>query len=174
MTGLQVGYLLYSSSTVYSVITAINASTLTITVNDTKVWPVAPITVYKNIKCEVEYIAQHFDNPAVMKHFQEVELLFRTTDFLNGTVSFFTDLSGGYTPTTFFGSYGGSAWGLFAWGSTFWGGAQRPKPIRIFVSREKSRGSVLSVKVTMANAYSKWALNGISVGYEWVSERTTR
>jgi len=173
-TGIEVGSLLYSSATVYSVITAINPSSNSVTVNDLKTWPVGAITVYKVIECELEYVAQHFKNPGVMKHFQEVAVLFRNTNFLTGVLSFFTDLSGGYTPTTINGFYGGSAWGLFGWNVPFWGGAQRPKPIRVFVPREKSRGTILSIKLTMASAYSKWSLNGISINYEWVSERSTR
>lgn len=173
-SGLFVGYLLYESASKYAVITAIDAATNSVTVNGTIAWTVAAITVYRNIDCQLEYTAQHFDNPGVMKHFQEVSLLFRDTNFLSGILYFFTDLSGGYSGTSFAGSYGGSPWGQFAWGSTYWGGAQRPKPVRVFVLREKSRGSLMSLKISMANAFSKWSLNGLSIQYEWVSERTSR
>lgn len=172
--GLQVGYLLYESASKYSVITAISANINTVTVNDTISWTVAAVTVLKNIDCQLEYASQDFKNPGVMKHFQEVALLFRDTNFITGDLSFYTDLSGGYTATEFTGSYGGAAWGGFAWGSTYWGALQRPKPKRVFVPREKSRGSILSCKVSMGNAFSKWSLNGLSLVYEWVSERTSR
>ena len=172
--GLDVGYLLYSSSTVYSVITAVSPSTNTITVNDIKTWPVGAITVNKVIEGEIEYTAAHLDNPGVMKHFQEAALLFREANFITGTLSFFTDISGGYSDTTIRGSFGGNLWGLFNWGNIPWGGVTRPKPIRVFVTREKSRGEVLLVKLKIANGYAKWSLNGISLQYEFVSERTTR
>lgn len=172
--GLETGYLLYSSSTVYSVITAISPSTNTVTVNDVKTWPAGSITVNKVIDCEFEYVAQHFDNPGVMKHFQEAALLFREANFITGLLSFYTDLSGGYTDTTINGNFGTGLWGLFPWGSIPWGGVIRPKPIRVFVPREKSRGSLLSVKLNIANAYAQWSLNGISLHYDFVSERTTR
>lgn len=172
--GLDVGYLLYSSASVFSVITAVSASTNTVTVNDIRTWTPGSITVNKVITCVIEYTSQHFNNPGVMKHFQEVALLFRETNFIDGVISFFTDLSGGYENTTFYGNYGGALWGLFLWGSIPWGGAIRPKPIRVFVPREKSRGSLLSPKMTIANGYAKWALNGLSIQYEWVSERTSR
>jgi hypothetical protein len=172
--GLDVGYLLYSSSTVYSMITAVSPSTNTVTVNDVKTWPTGAITVYKGIECEIEYAAQHFENPGVMKHFQEVALLLREASFITGYLSFFTDISGGYSNTSVSGNFGSNLWGLFTWGSGTWGGVTRQKPIRVFVTRDKSRGSLISIKFKVANAYAKWSLNGISVQYEWVSERSGR
>lgn len=172
--GLDVGYLLYSSASVYSVITSVTAATNTITVNDVKTWPVGSITVLKDIDCQLEYTQQHFGNPGVMKHFQECALLFREASFLTGTLSFFTDLSGGYSATTVNGSYGSTLWGLFLWGDGTWGGLVRPKPVRVFIPREKSRGSLLSVKLVISTAYSDWSLNGVSLQFDWVSERTSR
>jgi len=172
--GLDVGYLLYQSASFYSVITAVNAASNTVTVNDIKAWTVAAITVLKCIPCELEYTVEHFENPGVMKHFQEAAVLFRETNFITGNLSFFTDISGGYAATVIRGSFGSLFWGLFAWGSGAWGGVSRPKPIRVFIPREKSRGSLLSTKLSIANAYSKWSLNGVSIQYEWVSERTGR
>jgi len=171
---LDVGYLLYQSASVYSVITAIDAATNTVTVNDSRAWTMGTVTIYKSITSVLEYTAQHFQNPGVMKHFQEVAMLFRETNFVSGVLSFFTDLSGGYSNTTFYGTYGSGLWGLFLWGQIPWGGTTRPRPVRVFVPREKSRGTILSPKITIANGYSKWSLNGISINYEWVSERTSR
>lgn len=172
--GLDVGYLLYSSSTVYSMITAVTPSTNTVTVHDIKTWPAGSITVYKSIDSELEYVAQHFDNPGVMKHFQEAALLLREASFITGYLSFFTDISGGYSDTEVNGVFGSNLWGLFTWGSGTWGGITRQKPIRVFVPREKSRGSLISVKFSVNNSYSKWSLNGISMQFDWVSERSGR
>lgn len=172
--GLDVGYLLYASSTVYSMITAVDPATNTVTTYDSKTWTPGAITVYKSIDCQIEYAVEHFNNPGVMKHFQECALLFRDSAFLTGHLSFFTDLSGGYSDTSASGAFGGNLWGLFVWGGINWGGVQRPKPIRVFIPREKSRGTLLSVKFRINNAYAKWALNGIKVDYDWVSERASR
>ena len=172
--GLDVGYLLYSSDNVYSVIRSVDSVTNTVVVNDVKAWPVGAVTVNKVIDCEIEYAAQHFDNPGVMKHFQETALLLREAGFIIGDLSFFTDLSGGYSATPVNGTFGTSLWGVFDWGSGTWGGVTRPKPIRVFVPREKSRGTLLSIKFSVANAFAKWSLNGISIHFDWVSERTGR
>jgi len=173
VAGLTAGYLLYESSTVYSVINSIDVTTNTVVVNDTYSWAIASITVLKSIECQLEYTVQDFKNPGISKHYQEVELLFRETNFLSGFLGFFTDISGGYAETAFTGSYGSSFWGLFTWGSGAWSGASRPKPIRVFVPREKSRGSLFSLRIRISNAYSQWSINGGSIQYEWVSERTT-
>lgn len=172
--GISVGYLLYESASVYAMITAIDSNTNTITVSSTKSWIPGTVTIYKSIDCFLEYTVQHFENPGVGKHFREVALLFRETAFLTGTLGFFTDLSGGYSSTSVSGSFGGGLWGVFNWGEGTWGGVIRPKPLRVFVPREKSRGSLLSIKFTMNNAYAKWSLNGISIQYAFVSERTNR
>lgn len=174
VTGISVGYLLYESSTVYSIITAIDVPSNTVTVNDQKTWAVASVTVYKSIPVEIEYAVQDFKNPGVMKHYQECQILFRNAQFLTGNISFYTDLSGGYSNTSFSGLYGSDLWGLFLWGYGAWGGLSRPKPVRAFIPREKSRGTLLSTRLQIDNAYSKWSLNGISLYYDWVSERTSR
>jgi hypothetical protein len=172
--GLDVGYLLYKDASNYAVITDIDQSTNTVTVNDDITWDIGAITVLKSIECELEYYSQHFKNPGVMKLFQEVAMLYRETSFFSGIISFYTDLSGGYSETTFSGNYGGNGWGSFAWGNNAWGNLQRPKPIRAFVPREKSRGTLLSVKITQRDAFSKWSINGLSLQYDWVSERVSR
>jgi hypothetical protein len=172
--GLEAGYLLFKDDSNFAVIRSINAATNTVIVNDDISWTIGAIIVLQHIECEIEYVAQHMKNPGVMKQFQEVAMLYRDTNFLSGTISFYTDLSGGYSNTQFAGAFGGAGWGSFAWGVPAWGALQRPKPIRSFVPREKSRGTLLSCKIRMAEAYSKWSINGLSLQYEWVSERTSR
>ena len=171
---LDVGYLLYQTSSIYALVTAIDPQSNTVTVNATKSWSAGAVSVYKVIECEVEYAVQHGDNPTLMKHFQEADLLMRDSSFVTGTMSFYTDLSGGYSNTEIEGNFGSELWGLSGWGLGPWGGVIRPKPIRVFIPREKSRGSLISVKFTIANAYAKWSLNGINIHFEWVSERTNR
>lgn len=174
VNGLELGYLVREDASNYAIITAIDNATNTITVNDDITWTLGAATILKNIECELEYVSQHFKNPGVMKQFVEVAMLYRQTSFVNAKISYYTDLSGGYADTTFFGSYGGSGWGSFGWGVPAWGALQRPKPIRASVPREKSRGTLLSVKITQFNAYSQWSINGLSLIYDWISDRVSR
>lgn len=174
ITSVSVGDVLWQSSTILSVITAIDAGTNTLTVSDTVSWTVAAASILKAIPCEVEFTNLTSDNAGTSKHYQEIAWLFREKSFDTATTSFYTDLSGGYSDTTINGTFGSDAWGGFAWGSIPWGGILRPKPIRVFVPREKSRGSLLSVRLKVQNAYAKWSLNGMSVQFEFVSEKMTR
>lgn len=172
--GLTIGDQIYQSSTVFSNIVSIDAANTTVTVYDTKSWTPGVASVFQGIDCHVEYVPSHFDNPGVMKHFQEIAFLFRESSFAQAIASFFTDLSGGYSVTTMFGNLGSTLWGLFPWGSGAYGGAVRPKPIRVLIPREKSRGSLLSVQFRIRWAQARWSLNGVSAQFEFVSERTTR
>ena len=168
------GDVLYQSSTKLSIITSIDPATNKVTVSNTITWNISTATIIKAIDCEMEFTNITNDNPGVSKLYQEVAWLFREKGFATGTTSFFTDLSGGYEDTTIYGDYGAGSWGGFSWGLVPWGGLQRPKPIRVYVPREKSRGSLLSVRLKVKNAFAKWSVNGLSVQFEYVSERMTR
>lgn len=171
---IEIGDVLYESAANYSIITEIDAVLSTVTVSNLKTWTVGAVTIIKAIDCELEFTNITNDNPGVMKIYQEVAWLFREKNFATGTTSFYTDLSGGYDDTTITGDYGTGSWGGFPWGTIPWGGVLRPKPIRVFVMREKSRGSLLSVRLKIKNAFAAWAMNGLSVQFEYVSERMTR
>lgn len=173
VSGLNVGDLIYISDSEFSVITEINAADNQVTTLHEKGWN-ASAQFFKAINCELEYVNQHCGNPGVDKHYQELAVLFREQNFNTASVSFYTDISGGYESTELTGLYGGGLWGTTPWGSGLWGGVQRPLPIRCFVPRDKSRGSLLSIKFTLRVGYSKWSLNGFSLQYDFVSERLNR
>jgi hypothetical protein len=172
--GIVEGDMLYQSATVLAVIESIDPASTSVTVHTTIAWSVAAVTLIKAIDCELEFTNISSDNPGTMKHYQEVAFLFRDRNFNTATSSFFTDLSGGYEALMIEGSFGSGTWGAFPWGSAPWGGIQRPKPTRVFVPREKSRGSLISVKLNVRNAYAQWSLNGISLQFAFVSERMVR
>lgn len=174
ITDIVVGDVLYQSSTVYSIITAIDPSSKTLTVDTTVSWANSSASILKAIDCQIEFSNQPLENAGMMKQFQETALLFREKGFATGSLSYYTDLSGGYEETTINGLFGSNLWGGFPWGTLPWGGIQRPSPIRVIVPRDKSRGSLLSIKLTIKNAYALWSLNGISIQYDFVSERMTR
>jgi hypothetical protein len=168
---LSVGDLLYQSSSMYSPITAINAATNTVTVNDTQSWAASAVTVYKALDCSVEWAPAYCDNSGYEKAFHELQMMFKKDQILNGTIGFYTDLNGGYDDVTVSGNFGGAAWGLFGWGSVAWGGELRPKPIRVSVPRNKSRGSLLGVRFAIRMAYAEFVVDGYSLIYDYVSER---
>lgn len=173
VSGIVVGDLL-TDGTLYSPITAVDPITNTVTTYDSKSWSIGAINILQGINCEVEWINQHGGNPAIDKHFQEAQVFFKQNQFSTTNISFYTDISGGYEAVPVVGQYGGGGWGLFAWGELPWGGIVRQKPIRVFIPREKSRGTLISVKFNIRIGYSKWAINGMSVFFDQISERSNR
>lgn len=174
VANIELGDVLWESSTNYSIITAIDAFLNILTVTDDNTWALGSASIIKAIDHQLEFTNITNDNPGVMKLYQEVAWLFREKGFSTATTSFYTDLSGGYEGTTIYGNYGAGSWGAFPWDFIPWGGILRPKPIRVLVMREKSRGSLLSVRIEVRNAFAAWAINGLSVQFEYVSERMTR
>ena len=174
IVGFTVGDIVSQSPTQRAMIESIDVVSSSVTVNASVTWDIGLTQILKGIDCEIEFTNFANDNAGVSKHFQEIAWLFREKGFLFGDTGFYTDLSGGYSETEITGDFGGGTWGAFPWGLTPWGGILRPKPIRVFVPRDKSRGSLLSVRLKVRNAMSRWALNGISLQFEYVSERMTR
>lgn len=172
--GLAIGDLLYESPTVASPITDIDVVNNTVTVRSALDWTIGPVTVNQGITCTVEWANQTLGNPGVDKLFQEVAFLFKKQSFITSQVGFYTDLSGGYSYSTLTGVFSAGGWGLNPWGQELWGGITRPKPLRAFVPRDKSRGSILSVRFVNRQAYSEFALQGLSLQFEFVSERVNR
>lgn len=174
VSGITVGDLLYQSSTKYSPIIAIDVATSTVTTYSEITWSIASVSIFKGIDSNIEYINQTCGNASVEKHFQEIQLLFKEANFSTASVSTYTDISGGYSSASINGNYGGGNFGLFEWGSIPWGGLLRPKPVRTFVPREKSRGTILSIKFNIRVGYAQWKINGVSLFFETVSEVVNR
>lgn len=174
VSGIQVGDLLYQDSIINSPILEIDSGTNTVTVYDTKMWSIGSVTVNKAIDCSVEWVNQHCGNPGVDKQFQEVAFLFKIQSFVESTVGFYTDISGGYSYSTLNGMYGTGVWGASPWGTDLWGGVTRPKPIRVLIPREKSRGTLIVMQFENRFAYSEFAIQGLSLHYDFVSERLNR
>lgn len=157
---IEVGDLLYQSSSVNSLITAVEAAY--VTVQDNITWTVGACTVYKGINCEIEYAAITGQNPGMVKQFPEVSMLYRAARFTTATLSFATDVSGYFESVDISGNRTG-LWGLFPWGEVAWGGASTTVPIRTLVPLEKQRASLLRMKFTHRQGYGYFKLNGFSV-----------
>lgn len=175
IANLSIGDMLYqASSVINSPIVSIDPLTTSVTVNDVNTWVLGSVDILKGIDCQLEWTNQACENPGVEKHFQEAVLIFKKQNFVNSQISFYTDLSGGYEPSTLAGTYGSGLWGAAAWGTELWGGISRPKPLRAFIPREKSRGSIISVKYGNRQGFSEFSIQGISLQFEFVSERVNR
>lgn len=174
VSDLNVGDLLYQSNIINSPILSIDAGTSTVTVYDEKVWTVGDVIINKAIDCKVEWVNQHCGNPGVDKMFQEVAFMFKKQSFVKSLVGFYTDMSGGYQYTNLTGMYGTGVWGASPWGTDLWGGVTRPKPLRVLIPREKSRGTLLVMRYENRFAYSEFIIQGLSLQFDFTTDRLNR
>lgn len=171
VSGINVGDLVFQSSILNSIITAVDAATNTITTLNTVNWNAGTVTVFASISSLVEWVPQTGGNPGLAKHFREVTLLFKNNYFPSANIGFYSEISTNVENTLVAGSYGG-LWGLFGWGGIAWGGKQTPGVIRTYVPLEKQRCSQLSVQFQHSTAYSQYQIEGLSVFFNQMSERT--
>lgn len=169
--GLTEGDLIYQDASTFSPIMSIDVSTNTVTVNDTRTWTPGSVTVFKGIDYSVEWTAQHADNPGLEKLWQEVVVLFKENRFLSANLDFYSDVSGAYQSVPITGTYGGGSWGLFQFGSVPWGGVFRLKLSRVSVPRNKARSNQLSIRFSHRVGYGYWSIQGLSLQFEFTSER---
>lgn len=157
---IEVGDLLYQSSSVQSLITEIQPGY--VVVEDTISWSNGSATVYKGINCELEYSAVTGANPGTAKQFPEISMLFKAARFNSAALSFATDASAAFEAVPIMGNRTG-LWGLFPWGQAVWGATASTVPIRTYIPLEKQRGSFIRVRFTHRQGYGYFKLLGFSL-----------
>ena len=168
-TGISAGWKLKQGART-SIITAVPDGTH-ITVTDSLSWELSAATAYKPIEVDVEFIPDSAQNPGILKQFTDCTLFFEEAEFAALTVGFSSNFSTGAEEVTVESETEGP-WGLFMWGGVSWGGGvPRLQPIRTFVPRNKQRCNWLNVHVSHSEALSKFALSGMSLIFEPMSER---
>lgn len=171
LNDIEIGDVLYQTDGRYSIITAMNTDTETVTVRDfINNWVLGASTILKAFPSIVKYVPQTAENPGSIKQFREASLLFQIPFFNEIKIGFDTDLSSGVVNVPVFGLYG-TLWGRFPWGRIPWGGTTKPEPIRTYVPQQKQRCSLLNVTLSHREAYSYYRLNGISFVHNKSSER---
>jgi hypothetical protein len=170
-TNVEVGDVIYQSDTVYSYITSISGDVATVQTDPG--FTVAACTIFKAIATSIKWAPITFGNPAHMKQFNSLEVLFKS-DF-NGTayIYFESDLDQNLDVVEIEGEPVG-LWGSFEWGGAPWGGQPVRRPYRIWVPRSKQRSSQLSVNFQHKIGFSLWEMEGISISGEMGSEKTNR
>lgn len=169
ISGIEVGDVLYKSSTVASVITAITPATNTVTVQDLLTWGTGSATILVAIETEVQWKPVVAGNPAYVRQYSEGAVVFKRTRFNEATVSAYTDQSPAIEDTTLEGT-SISNWGVFVWGGAPWGGSNRSKSIRFLLPQNKQIASQLTLSLAIRAGYSKWGCEGISVSFNEISQ----
>lgn len=183
---ITAGSIVYQSATVFGTVASTNpiAGTVTLTL-PTPSLTVAGCDILAPISCTMSWAPVTLDNPGFTKQLSEATLVFLSDFNGQATVGFVTDVSPGVgTELIQGGAVGG--WGLFAWGGPNevisggtinvlgapFGGDPRRRQVRVSVTRNHQRCSLLTVSFDHSYAYSPWKLQGISLIGNLVSERT--
>jgi len=154
---------------IFSVITEVNGNN--VTVESGVGFTTGAAFVYEAIESTIVWSQNSIQNPGILKHFREVTMLFRTADFSSIELGFSSnfDPSPEYTEVSPLRS---DQWGSFPWGTIPWGfGSGLAYPIRTYVPLLKRRASWIFFKVRSKKAQSYFAIQGLSVQYENMSER---
>lgn len=171
IANVAVGDRIYESSTVSSVVTAIDSNTNTLTLTGTLSWDLnASHSILKAIKCVIEWLPQSGKNPGMLKKFSEAVLLLKQNNFTTASIGFYSDISGSYEDITFPG-VPDLGWGLFSWGNALWGSVARTSPIRTYIPSEKQRCDLLSVRLKVSDAWARFQVQGISLVVKGISSR---
>lgn len=173
VSNLVVGDVIYQSSTLYSYITAIDTTSGFVNVDSDPGFTAAACTIFKAIPVSIAWVPVTFGNPAHMKQFSSVELMFKS-DFNGKMYLYFqTDIDQNAEFSTFEGEPVG-LWGQFNWGESPWGGDPVRRPYRTWVPRSKQRCSQLVLNLQHNTGFSKWELEGITVSGEMGTEKVNR
>ena len=156
-----------------TLITGVSSSTSSITVKFSTHFLEGNFSVFKAIKCKVQYVPQHFGKPEVTKQITDATFIFDQTNFWGGTVGFSSDRSYDFETRSFV-LKGPGNWAGFTWDGVTWGGEGNEVPFRTLVPRNKSRCRYMHIQFSHGNAREKWRLLGVSLEPREVSVRGYR
>lgn len=154
-----------------AVILEVNGTTLT--VDKILGWTdAATADIYKPIDTKIQWLPADTDNPGYLKQFREITMIFRDAAFNSIDVEFSGNFSQDTTIVEQIRPKADGAWGAFKWGSVKWGGGVGgAQPIRTLVPIEKQRGSWLNVAILGSQAFTTFAVAGISIIYNTMDTR---
>jgi len=170
---VDIGDIIYESSTVFAFVTAVDALNSQVTVATNPGFTNTSVDVISAIDAVIRWAPIAADNPGITKQFHTAQLIFKADFSGTGYFTFESDLNGAQTEVELDGSEIG-AWGLFSWGSVPWGGDPRKRPTSQWVPRDKQRCSQLTVGFKHAYAFSSWKLQGLSIHFTPGSDNTDR
>lgn len=165
-----VGDILYQSSTVFAVISAVDTVLSTVTIETDPGFSAAAADILKAISTNIKWAPMTLGNPGIQKQNHTVEFFFKTDFQGTGYATFSSDLSQ-YDESVPLAGTAIGAFGLFPWGEAPFGGDPLKRPIRQWIPREKQRASQLTVSFQHAYGFSAWQLTGVSVFGEPGTER---
>ena len=132
----------------------------------------ADAQLFDTIKTALKWIPCTFSNPGYNKQVRETSLLFLSDFYGAGGVTFESDISAGMITEPVTGCMA-APWGQFPWGQAPWGMGSTPRrrPLRVMVPRVHQRCSLLTLGFDHDCMFSPWALQGVSVIGNNISEK---
>ena len=154
-------------------ITGVNPLVNTVTVKASNKFVVGDISVFKGIKCVVQYAPQHFGKPEMTKQISEGTLIFDQNNFWGGVIAYSSDRSFDFKEVAV-SSKGPGYWDGYSWANVTFGGLGNEVPMRTLIPADKTRCRYLHVQFKHVNAREKWKLLGVSLEPREVSSRGYR
>jgi len=160
---LKVGDMYFESDTAFALITAVNGSDNTITLDTDLTWNTGTFEARPSYNCLIEWNPISDGGAAHLKQWSEASLI-TGKDFKEASLSFRTDFVQNWETQPIYGSSEEGLWGLFPWGEVPWGGqTNHIKAHRTYVPRNKQRGNALNVKVEIDTVFTAWEIIGIEI-----------
>ena len=172
-SGVEVGDILFETSSKFAAITAVDADTNTFEVASNPGFTTTTVEIQKAIDTEIEWLPVTMGNPGVNKQIHTCTTLFKRGFSGEATLDFSTDISPSTSSVTLAGT-NLLGWGLTGWGTTPWGDVPVKKPIRQLIPRLKQRCNWLTVGFRHSYGYSDWNLQGITLHGSGGSEKTSK
>jgi len=167
-------YKLVTDPLTYEVlIIGVNTALNTITVKSENKFIAGNVSIFKGIKCIVQYAPQHFGKPESTKQISEGTFIFDQNNFWGGSIAYSSDRSYDFKSIDVQGR-GPGYWDGYNWANATFGGGGNEVPFRTFVPSDKARCRYLHVQFTHINAREQWKLIGVSLEPREVSSRGYR
>lgn len=158
-----------------AIITGVNETTKTVTLNLTLPFLQGAITIYKAIPTLLQYTPQDMQDALSFKHFRDALLFFEQKDFTSAFISFSSDLLPAFASVPVLGSGNGifgytgypapvnGQYNTPGFGYGFFGGASNSAPFRTYVPRNAQRCRFLNIQFGSQVAREKWSLQGVVI-----------
>jgi hypothetical protein len=166
---VEVGDVLYQSSSTFSPILSVDLSTNEVIVQTAIGWVIGAVEVLSAYECSVTWKQVFGDNPALVRQFSEGLALFKNTRFNLSTMDFATDFSSNPEKVEIPGQ-GNGLWGLFSWGDPPWGAQIFPQCLRFYIPQNKQLGSYLIPTINIKQGYSNFKFQGLAISYYNISQ----
>lgn len=154
-------------------ITAVNTKVNVITTPYAYPFIQGAITTYNAINSLVQWLPSTMGDPSVSKQVSEATMIFEKISFTTASLLFATDLNPGFTEQIF-PEEGNGSFGSGPYGETTYGDSGNSIPLRTYVPQQCQRCRYMNVQFNHNVARESFAIFGVSLTYNQMSQRAWR